>query len=59
MPTLAFELAAVLMCVLVPLCSGAWIPYTTFNGYIPSYTYKVLNLNAGDVLRGLLSWPGT
>lgn len=59
MPVPAFEFIAVVICALVAVCSGAWVPYTSFNGYIPSYTYKMLNLNTGDVIRGLLSWPGS
>lgn len=50
-------LPALLMALcLLPECLSVWIPYRQFVGYIPSYTYKV-NLNAGDTIRGYLTWP--
>lgn len=42
----------------IPHSHCAWKPYTRFIGYIPSYTYPI-TLNAGDTLRGFLTWPGT
>lgn len=43
---------------LVPLCKSAWIFYQQFKGVIPSYIYPIY-ANAGDVLRGHLSWAGS
>lgn len=34
-----------------------WVTFTTFHGYVPSYTYPV-NLNAGDRITGFLTWQG-
>lgn len=39
-------------------CLAIWVPYTQYTSYIPSYTYPV-QLQAGDVLSGYLTWPGT
>lgn len=44
--------------LLVGLASSAIVNYGYITGTIPSYTYPI-NLNAGDVLEGTLSWPGT
>lgn len=35
---------------------AGWITYKSFSNTIPSYTYEI-NLNAGDTIRGVLSWP--
>lgn len=48
-----------LLLLILPFqCLSLWIVYATFGGQIPSYTYP-FNLNTGDTIRGLLSWPGT
>lgn len=46
----------VILCCL-PAYESVWATYRQFNGYLPSYIYPV-NLNAGDVVRGKISWPG-
>lgn len=49
---------ALVISLLVLPCLPVWVTYATFTGYIPPYTYPI-NLQAGDKLRGLLSWPGS
>lgn len=53
-----FLLRLILILSSIKGCLAAWATYTQFIGYIPSYTYPI-NLNAGDSIRGFLSWPGT
>lgn len=48
-----------LFMVYIPLSfQQTWVPYSAFNGYVPSYIYPV-RLNAGDSLRGYMTWPNS
>ena len=47
-----------MMLLIVNFSFSLWVPYTQFFGHIPSYTYP-FQINAGDVLRGLLSWSNS
>lgn len=52
------ELLAVLItCLLMEYGNSSWVIYSHFSGFIPSYVYP-LELNAGDKIKGILSWGG-